>query len=63
MSLRAKARARQLRARMRQLLDDADRGGAACLTDNAKFLFELAEELHEVEDEIDDVLLAEAAGI
>jgi hypothetical protein len=63
MSIPAQARARQLRAKMRRLLDDADRGGAVCLTDNAKYLFEAAEELREVEDEIDDVLIAQAAGI
>jgi hypothetical protein len=57
-----KDRARLMRARMRRLLADAD-SGLVCLTQNAEFLVELAEELREVEDEIDDVLIARAAGV
>ncbi len=57
-----RARARHLRAQMRQMLDAADSGGV-CMTQNAELLVEMAKELHEVEDEIDDCLIAQAAGI
>jgi hypothetical protein len=57
-----KDRAQLMRARMRRLLDDAD-SGLVCLTQNAELLVDLAEELREVEDEIDDVLIARAAGV
>jgi hypothetical protein len=51
------AKARHLRAALRELLDDAD-SGRVCLTQNAKLLAEKAVELQTVEDEINTETMA-----
>jgi hypothetical protein len=47
-----RAKARHLRAALRELLDDADSGGM-CLTQNAELLAQKAAYLRNVEREID----------
>jgi DNA integrity scanning protein DisA with diadenylate cyclase activity len=57
-----RSRARHLRMQLRELLDDAD-AGSMCLLRNAERLAVVAKELREVEDAIDDQMMAPAAGV